>query len=74
MPGQNWGLVVLWVYDEYVRFVSPKKTGFPVNIRGMVAELFVHTLVRASARAYSFLFAESPIGLDTEEASSVLAK
>lgn len=66
--------MVLWVYDEYVGFVSPNKTGFSVNIRGMVAELFVHTLVRASARAYSFLCAESPIGLDTEEASSLFAK
>lgn len=38
-------------------FVSPNKTGFPVNIQGMVTELFTYTLVKASAKAYFCLWA-----------------
>ena len=34
-------------------FVSLNTAGFPVNIQGVVAELFVYALVRVSAKAYS---------------------
>ena len=38
-------------------FVSLNTAEFPVNIKGVVAELSVYALVRASAKAYSCLWA-----------------